>query len=153
MSKVIRINITPQTHVRSTQGDRWLFRIPRTKLRKAGLSRLERLEKYNQYKVDLLSLCKIKSFVLPSQGLSIKFYIPVPKSWSNKKKKQYHGLLHQSKPDLDNLLKAFGDSLMSEDKYIGHYGEISKRWVNYETGWIELQINEPVYEEIKKPTD
>ena len=47
------LQITPQTNVRATQGDRIFFRIPREKLRKAGLSRLMRLEKYNEYKIDL----------------------------------------------------------------------------------------------------
>ena len=50
MSKKVILNITPQTHVRATQGDSIFFRIPREKLRPAGLSRLLRLEKYNKYK-------------------------------------------------------------------------------------------------------
>ena len=145
---MIRINITPQTHVRTTQGDRIYFRIPREKLRYAGLKRLERIEKYNQYKIDLLSLCKAKRFQLPSQGLCITFFIPVPKSWSAKKKKQYHGTLHQSTPDIDNLVKATFDSLTSEDKFIGHIGCLCKRWVNFEVGWIEFDIIEPILKEI-----
>jgi Holliday junction resolvase RusA-like endonuclease len=143
MKQKVILNITPQTHVRATQGDSIFFRIPREKLRPSGLSRLLRLEKYNQYKVDLLAESKAKAFVMPPQGASIAFFIPVPVSWSKKKKKQHHGMLHQSKPDLDNLLKAFGDSLISEDKYIAHYGELSKRWVDFETGWIQIEITEP----------
>lgn len=143
MKQKVILNITPQTHVRATQGDSIFFRIPREKLRPSGLSRLLRLEKYNQYKVDLLAEAKSKSFVMPPQGASITFFIPVPTSWSKKKKKLHHGMLHQSKPDLDNLLKAFGDSLISEDKYIAHYGELSKRWVDFETGWIQIEITEP----------
>jgi Holliday junction resolvase RusA-like endonuclease len=143
MKQKVILNITPQTHVRATQGDSIFFRIPREKLRPSGLSRLLRLEKYNQYKVDLLAESKSKAFVMPPQGASIAFFIPVPASWSKKKKKQHHGMLHQSKPDLDNLLKAFGDSLISEDKYIAHYGELSKRWVDFETGWIQIEITEP----------
>ena len=141
--KKIILNITPATCVRSTQGDRIYFRIPREKLRPAGLKRLLRLERYNNYKIDLLAEAKSKGFVMPPQGASIIFFIPVPQSWSKKKKKLHHGMLHQSKPDLDNLLKAFGDALISEDKYICHYGELSKRWVDFETGWIEVTIQEP----------
>lgn len=148
---MVRINITGQTHVRTTQGDRWYFRIPRNKLRPAGLARLERIEKYNQYKIDLLSLCKAQRFTIPSQGLCIRFFIPVPKSWSEKKKKLYHGTLHQSTPDLDNLVKAIFDSLLVEDKFVGHLGEISKRWVNYPTGWIEFEEREAVLTEITPP--
>jgi Holliday junction resolvase RusA-like endonuclease len=134
--------------VRTTQGDRIYFRIPRDKLRPAGLKRLLRIEKYNQYKIDLLSLCKAQSFELPAQGLNITYYIPVPRSWSNKKKKQHHGVLHQSSPDLDNLLKATFDSLVREDKFVGHLGSICKRWVNFEKGWIEFDVVEPDLKEI-----
>ena len=155
IGKMVRLNITPQTHVRTTQGDRIYFRIPRDKLRPSGLKRLLRIERYNQYKIDLLSLCKAKGFTLPSQGLCIRFFIPVPKSWSEKKKRLYHGTLHQSQPDIDNLVKSAFDSLVREDKYVGHIGSISKQWVNFETGWIEFEVIEPILPEvpIKKPTD
>jgi Holliday junction resolvase RusA-like endonuclease len=144
MRKVI-LNITPQTHVRATQGDSIFFRIPREKLRPAGLKRLLRLERYNKYKLDLASEAKLKSFVMPPIGASITFVIPVPKSWSNKKKKLYHGRFHQSKPDIDNLQKAFLDSLMKEDKQIAHL-EVQKRWVDFEVGWIEITLKD--YEQV-----
>jgi Holliday junction resolvase RusA-like endonuclease len=144
MKKII-LNITPQTHVRATQGDSIFFRIPREKLRPSGLSRLKRLEKYNNYKIDLGAEAKSKGFVFPPVGASITFFVPVPPSWSKKKKKLYHGTFHQSKPDLDNLLKALMDSLMAEDKQIAHI-ELAKRWVDFETGWIEISYKE--YEEV-----
>ena len=139
------LNITPQTHVRATQGDSIFFRIPREKLRPAGLSRLLRLEKYNKYKVNLLAEAKAKQFILPPVGASITFFIPVPPSWSKKKKKLHHGRFHQSKPDIDNLTKAALDSLMAEDKQIAHL-EIQKRWVDFESGWIEVSHKD--YEDV-----
>lgn len=138
MGKRTVLNITPQTHVRATVGDRVFFRIPREKLRPSGLKRLLRLEKYNQYKVDLLAEAKRKQFTMPSAGVAIVFYVPVPPSWSKKKKKLFHGKLHQSTPDLDNLFKAFLDSLVSEDKYVASC-TISKRWVDFPNGWIEIE--------------
>ena len=144
MRKVI-LNITPQTHVRATQGDSIFFRIPREKLRPAGLKRLMRLERYNKYKLDLDSEAKRKSFIMPPIGASITFVIPVPRSWSKKKKKLYHGTFHQSKPDIDNLQKAFLDSLMKEDKQIAHL-EVQKRWVDFEVGWIEITLKN--YEQV-----
>lgn len=145
MLKKVILNITPQTHVRATQGDSIFFRIPREKLRPEGLKRLMRLERYNKYKLDLDAEAKRKSFVMPPIGASIVFVIPVPKSWSNKKKKLYHGTFHQSKPDIDNLQKAFLDSLMKEDKQIAHL-EVQKRWVDFESGWIEITLKE--YEQV-----
>lgn len=147
------IPITPQTHVRTTQGDKIYFRIPRDKLRPAGLARLKRIERYNQYKIDLLAYCKARRFSLPVQGLCITFYIPMPKTWSKKKRNQYHGTLHQSKPDIDNLTKAVLDSMTTEDKYIAHFGGICKRWVDSERGWIEFEVREPEFKAINIPTE
>jgi Holliday junction resolvase RusA-like endonuclease len=141
MLKKFILNINPQTHVRATQGDSVFFRIPRDKLRPSGLKRLLRLERYNNYKLDLGAESKSKGFVMPPIGCSITFFIPCPRTWSKKKKKLHHGRYHQSKPDLDNLLKAFLDALMTEDKQISHY-EVSKRWVDFETGWIEVTYKE-----------
>jgi Holliday junction resolvase RusA-like endonuclease len=127
--------------VRATKGDSIFFRIPREKLRPQGLKRLERLERYNNYKVALLAEAKRKNFTIPPSGLSVTFFLPCPKSWSKKKRKAHHGLLCQSKPDADNLLKSFFDSLISEDKYIANIS-VTKRWVDNDTGWIECSLHE-----------
>jgi hypothetical protein len=123
--KKVILNITPQTNIRTTQNDRVFFRIPRAKLRPAGLKRLLRIERYNNYKVELLTEAKKKGFVVPAAGLSITFYIPCPESWPQKKKKAHHGKLHQSRPDLD--------------KYIANI-TLTKRWVDFPQGWIECLI-------------
>ena len=47
--------------------------------------------------------------------------------------------------DIDNLQKAFLDSLMKEDKQIAHL-EVQKRWVDFESGWIEISVK--VYEQV-----
>tara|TARA_R110000868_G_scaffold304243_1_gene564777 strand:- start:655 stop:1110 length:456 start_codon:yes stop_codon:yes gene_type:complete len=143
MQRKVILEITPQTHVRATVGDRIFFKIPRDKLRPAGLKRLLRLERYNQYKVDLNALAKSKKFELPEQGAHIIYYIPVPKSWRKYKKSEMHMRLHQSTPDVDNLTKAFFDSLMEEDKHIADV-HITKKWVNQEHGWIDIIINDPL---------
>lgn len=135
--KKIILKITPQTHVRTTQGDRWYFRIPREKLRPSGFRRLSRIEKYNQYKIDVSALAKEQKFTFPSIGASVKFYLPVPPSWPKHKKQSHHLQYHTSRCDLDNLMKALMDSLMKEDKHIAHF-EAAKYWVNEEAGWIEI---------------
>ncbi len=136
--KRIILDITPQTNVRSTQGDRVFFRIKRELLRPAGLKRLLRLERYNEYKLSIAALAKQQKFDFPNYGASIKFFIPVPKTWSNKKKIQMHMRFHMARPDIDNLCKAIFDSLFSEDKHIAHY-ECAKYWVNQEQGWIQIE--------------
>jgi Holliday junction resolvase RusA-like endonuclease len=136
------LNITPQTHVRATQGDRILFRIPRANLRPAGLKRLLRLERYNDYKISLSAIAKSVRFIPPEQGAHITFYIPVSKSWRKHKKESLHLMVHQEKPDVDNLYKAFLDSMLSEDKHIADV-RLTKKWVNQEKGWIEILVYSP----------
>lgn len=133
------LNITPQSHLRATKGDSIFFRIPREKLRLSGLKRLKRLEKYNEYKINLLAEAKRRGFELSPAGMSITFYIPCPKSWSKKKKAAHHGSLHQSRPDIDNLAKAFFDSLVFEDKFVANV-TLTKRWVDFPLGWIDCEL-------------
>lgn len=133
--------MTPQSPIRATQGDRIFFRIPREKLRATGLRRLERLERYNNYKIELLAEAKRKKFTLPPSGLHITFYFPCPRTWSKKKKALHHGLLMQSRPDIDNLIKGFFDSMVSEDKFVATISAC-KRWADYETGWMEISLSE-----------
>lgn len=132
------------TSVRSTQGDRIYFRIPRERLRPEGLKRLLRLERYNEYKINLSALAKAKRFVPPEQGGHLIFYIPVPKSWKEYKKKEMHNQLHTQTPDWDNLAKGFFDSLLHQDKGIADV-RVTKKWVNEPKGRIEFIIDTPTF--------
>lgn len=140
MQKTYILRITPQTHIRSTRGDRVFFQIPREKLKPAGLRRLLRLEKYNKYKVDILALAKAQKLIFPPVGASVKFYLPLPTSMRKSQKRQLHLQYHQKRNDLDNLIKALLDSLMPEDKHIAHF-EAAKYWVDAPEGWIEITDN------------
>lgn len=144
MGKTTILNVTPQTFIRATQGDRIFFRIERSQLRPEGLKRLKRLERYNNYKITLSGAAKSQQFILPEQGAHIIFYVPVSKSWRKHKKQSAHMELHQERPDLDNYFKALMDSLLSEDKHIADV-RLTKRWVNEERGWIEIIENDRQY--------
>jgi len=151
MRRKVIIPITPQTWVRVTANDSIFFRIPREKLKPSGLKRLLRIEKYNNYKASLFEQSKINRFDIPEQGLCISFFVPVPKSWKKWKKEAMHFKLHQSTPDLSNFLKAFEDALCVQDKYIAHYGELSKYWTNTDFGWIELTFTEARHSTLQLP--
>ena len=43
--------------------------------------------------------------------LRVVFDMPIPKSWSKKRKNEAAGCYHTSKPDLDNLQKALLDAM------------------------------------------
>jgi Holliday junction resolvase RusA-like endonuclease len=73
-------------------------------------------------------LCRIYRVDLRN-GDSIKFVLPMPESWSQKKKLAMAGQLHQSKPDLSNLLKALEDAVHpDDDSMLAHYSGLKKVW-------------------------
>lgn len=87
-------------------------------------------ERYKAYKSELFNLilaypvyCRISTF-----PLSLTFVLPMPKSWSQKKKREMLHQLHEQKPDLDNLIKGFQDALMKDDAHIAWYGQMLKVW-------------------------
>ena len=41
--------------------------------------------------------------------------MPMPQSWSNKKRDEMRHKPHQQKPDIDNLIKAVLDALLEDD--------------------------------------
>ena len=104
-----------------------------------------RLERYNEYKLNLSAEAKRVKFQMPEQGAHITFYIPVPKSWAKYKKAERHLTLHDSTPDVDNCCKAMLDSLLSEDKKIADI-RITKRWINSDKGYIDVLISLPEFQ-------
>lgn len=69
------------------------------------------------------------------RAYQVTFVVPMPKSWSAKKKAAMDGQPHQQRPDLDNYLKSLNDALCDEDS---HFWQIhaTKRW-GYK-GFIEI---------------
>lgn|SRR3990167_923844 len=73
------------------------------------------------------------------EAVQIAFYLPMPDSWSEKKKVLMNGKPHKQKPDLDNLVKATLDSLSKQDSNI--YRIHASKWHSYQ-GVIEInEIN------------
>ena len=119
--KNIRIFITPQTHIRVTQGDSWLFGVSDQYLSSkypSALKRKKYLRRYSSYKESLRLLAHQAKFNMPASGAWIKFYIPMPKTWSKKKRTKLSFEPHQTKPDIDNFTKAFFDCLLRDDNII-----------------------------------
>ena len=54
------------------------------------------------------------------EAIDIAFTIPMPDSWSKKKREEMQGKPHQQRPDLDNYIKSYQDALLVEDGYIHH---------------------------------
>jgi Holliday junction resolvase RusA-like endonuclease len=59
--------------------------------------------------------------------LEIRFVLPMPRSWSTRRRELGRGAPHQGKPDVDNLVKGFLDALTEDDSFVWKV-EASKVW-------------------------
>lgn len=117
------IDIKPVPKPRMTMSDRWAKR--------------PAVIRYRTY-CDELRLKYTKR--LPAI-LSVDFYMPIPNSFSRKKKALYIGKPHQQRPDIDNLLKAVMDALCDDDSYI-YIIHAAKQWSD--RPGIEIYEEEPL---------
>lgn len=115
----MRIEINPVSKPRMTQRDKWAKR--------------PCVVRYYSFKDELRRAWGCKE--VPDQ-LNLIFYLPMPSSWSKKRRNQMLGKPHQSKPDIDNLIKSFLDCLLENDARIWDV-KASKRWA--ERGAIEVR--------------
>lgn len=53
--------------------------------------------------------------------LDMEFMLPMPDSWSEKKKQSMVGQPHRQKPDLDNIVKAVFDAMLEDDSVIADF--------------------------------
>lgn len=58
---------------------------------------------------------------------AITFFIPMPKSWSKKKKAAMVGQPHRQRPDIDNYAKAVLDALYEDDSGVAEI-HLKKVW-------------------------
>lgn len=128
MTRKIEFNVVPMPAPRMTQRDQW------------ANCRSKRTQDYFDYKDALWREAKRSGFVLGNVLPMIVFCLPMPKSWSKKKKAAMYGQPHQSKGDTDNLIKGFKDALAKEDKHVWKYMGAEKRWSD--EGKIILYIEE-----------
>lgn len=73
--------------------------------------------KYWAYKDELRLLFKEENIKIDG-SIFVDFHIPMPRSWSKKKKALLDGNFHDKRPDIDNLVKGVMDALYEEDSHI-----------------------------------
>jgi Holliday junction resolvase RusA-like endonuclease len=108
----IEIDITPVPKPRMVRSDKYKKRPV--------------VESYWAYKDELTLKANLKKIKLGAI-VDVIFIIPMPKSWSQKKRQEMNGKPHQERPDGDNLLKALQDCLCKEDNFIWKVS-YEKRW-------------------------
>ncbi|MFA5420301.1 MAG: RusA family crossover junction endodeoxyribonuclease [Bacteroidales bacterium] len=113
--KTYRFELDPVPKPRMTQADKW-------KKRKTVVDYWE-FKKLIRLQANLQGMK-----FLPVHINAIDFHLPMPKTWSKKKRAEMDGQLHTSRPDLDNLLKGLQDALCSEDSHIAQIDRLSKTW-------------------------
>ena len=110
-------NITPVGKPRMTRADKWKKR--------------PEVLRYRAF-CDHVRLLGVE---LPEAGAHVTFILPMPLSWSKKKRLQHDGQPHQAKPDCDNMLKALMDAIYADDAHVWDC-RVTKVWG--ETGQIVI---------------
>jgi len=74
--------------------------------------------------------------------MGFHFYMPMPKSWNKKKKREMLGQFHTQTPDMDNLIKAVKDCLTghayADDCHVASYSYARMEWS--EKGRIVVEL-------------
>lgn len=109
---VIELDVTPVGKPRMTQRDKWAKR--------------PCVSRYWEFCDKVRLEAKKHDYVLGG-FLAVTFIIPMPESWSEKKKKAMDDKPHQQRPDIDNLSKAFMDAMAKEDSHVWSLNA-RKRW-------------------------
>lgn len=93
----MRYKITPVPKPRQTRSDKWNER--------------PCVMRYRSFADEARAL----GIKIPDSAATVIFSMPMPSSWSKKKKAAMSCKPHKQKPDIDNLLKALLDATMKED--------------------------------------
>lgn len=116
-------DVIPMGAVRMSSSDRW-----RTNPNHPDIMKRQReiVTKYFNYKDTLVKQGLELKFKL-EKTLDIVFIIPMPDSWSGKKKEMMNAKSCEVKPDCDNLTKAVCDAFKKNDSDIW-IQRAEKRW-------------------------
>ena len=113
MTRVFRLDIPPCPKPRMTRADRW-------KKRKSVVKFFAFRDAVRQFQ---------KTHAISWWSFDIEFHVPMPKSWSKKKQALHNGQPHNQRPDLDNYLKAWKDSVYEEDAVVWRI-KATKLWTD-----------------------
>jgi|TARA_R110000787_G_C13401218_1_gene443398 Holliday junction resolvase RusA-like endonuclease len=109
-----------------------LIKYPNKAIAKPRMTRADTWKKrpivlrYWDYKDDIKNWGVQNKFTLKSE-IYVKFYIPMPPSWSKKKRESHLNTFHIQRPDVDNLLKGLMDAFLEEDSHV-HTVYAQKYW-------------------------
>ena len=104
------------------------------------LNTKKRYERYSKYKKDIFQEARRINYLPRQNDFWVKFYFPMPKSWSKKKRNILAWSQHLQSPDLDNCLKGLIDGLFPEQDSIVWDYRASKFWSPTSFGFIDIVV-------------
>lgn len=107
-------DVIPMGGVRMTKSDKWKLDPNHPDPRKR---QREPVTRYFAFKNRVMEQAKILEFEL-QQNLEIIFCVPMPASWSKKKKALHNGMPVYVRPDCDNYIKGFQDAMSKDDGFV-----------------------------------
>ena len=130
-SRKIYLPVSPMGAPRMNAGDK--------KSRRKGYPARPIVQRYAAFCASIRSHWP-EDILYPTCNAWIVFYLPMPKSWSKKKRAEMCYRLHEGKPDKNNLEKALEDAkhYRGDDSGISD-NRVSKLWAP--TGWIEVYLD------------
>ena len=105
------IDVIPMGAVRMTRSDTWKIN-PNHKNEKQR--QRPAVTRYWAFKNKVVQECTKTNYIMKNT-IDVVFFLPMPESWSLKKKERMNGMPHKSRPDVDNIVKGFMDALKDED--------------------------------------
>ena len=70
---------------------------------------------------ELKSLAESMEFVMPEDDFAVVCLMPMPKTWTKKKKREMAYKLHKQKPDSDNAIKLIIDVMFTDGSTSGRF--------------------------------
>lgn len=119
---------------RMTQRDKWL-NPPR-----------ECVANYRRYSTNVRIFAARQRFAMPACAYLLLFLFEFPARWSKKKKTQFMGQPHTSKPDKDNLEKGILDALLPDNDAGVWDGRVTKLWWSHNE--IRIYRTDPPWDTI-----
>lgn len=122
----IFIKVDPVTAPRQSQRSRW----------KPTLHEI----RYRAYRDELRLKCNAAKFKLADQ-VELTFYLPMPKSWSKRRKKELNEKpAKTSAKDTDNLAKAVLDAIFHDDRHVWRI--IAAKYWSYDGGLMVKNLGQ-----------
>lgn len=131
-SGIYTIEILPVGYVRLTQSDKWRG------MRKGSKPMRPAVARYFAYRDELRLKARLAGLEVRAPYL-LEFYLPFPKTQGKRSWELERPIPHTSKPDKDNLEKAFLDALVPNDQVV--WGGLVFKWCSHFPGIVYTQLS------------